>query len=74
MLILSDGWDSGEPEIMEAAMTAIHRQASRIIWINPLAGSPGYQPSVRGLQAALPYIDVFVAAYDVESLRRNLVI
>ncbi|PHN01692.1 vWA domain-containing protein [Flavilitoribacter nigricans] len=74
VLIMSDGWDTGEPEVMEAAMASIHRQASKVIWVNPLAGSPGYEPTVRGLQAALPYIDLFVAAYDVESLRRNLII
>jgi hypothetical protein len=73
VLIMSDGWDTGEPEVMEKAMAAIHRQASKVIWVNPLAGSPGYEPTVRGLQAALPYIDLFVAAYDVDSLRRNLV-
>lgn len=72
VLIMSDGWDTGEPEVMEKAMASIQRQASKIIWVNPLAGSPGYQPTVQGLQAALPYIDLFVAAYDVESLRNNL--
>lgn len=74
VLILSDGWDTGEPEVLEEAMAAIQRQASKVIWVNPLAGSPGYKPTVRGLQAALPYIDLMVAAYDVESLRKNLVI
>jgi hypothetical protein len=74
VLIMSDGWDTGEPEVMEAAMAAIQKKAAKVIWINPLAGSPGYEPTVRGLQAALPYIDEFVAAYDVESLRRNLMI
>lgn len=74
VLIMSDGWDTGEPEVMEKAMAGIHQQSSKVIWVNPLAGSPGYKPTVRGLQAALPYIDLFVAAYDVESLRQNLII
>lgn len=72
VLILSDGWDTGEPELMAEAMSAIHRQAAKVIWLNPLAGSPGYEPKVRGMEAALPYIDVFAAAYDVDSLRRNV--
>lgn len=74
VLIMSDGWDTGEPEVMEAAMATLQRQSSKVIWVNPLAGSPGYEPKVRGMRAALPYIDLFVAAYDVESLKRNLVI
>lgn len=71
VLILSDGWDTGEPEILEEAMAYIHKRAARVIWINPLAGSPSYEPKVRGMQAALPYIDVLAAAYDVASLREN---
>jgi len=72
VLILSDGWDTGEPELVEEAMAAIHRRAAKVIWLNPLAGSPDYEPRVRALQAALPYIDVFAAAHDVESLRQNV--
>lgn len=72
VLILSDGWDTGEPELLASAMAEIHRRASKVIWLNPLAGSPGYEPKVRGLQVAWPYIDAFAAAYDVESLRRSL--
>ncbi|MCB0631972.1 MAG: VWA domain-containing protein [Saprospiraceae bacterium] len=72
VLILSDGWDTGEPEVLEEAMRYIQKRAARVVWINPLAGSPSYEPKVRGMMAALPYIDVFAAAYDVDSLRNNL--
>jgi uncharacterized protein len=68
VLILSDGWDTGEPKVLAAAMAAIRRRAGRIIWLNPLLADPGYEPRVRGMQAALPYIDVFAAAHDLESL------
>lgn len=70
VLILSDGWDTGEPEVLEKAMRELHKSAGRVIWLNPLAGSPGYQAEVTGMKTALPYIDVFAAAHNVESLRK----
>ncbi|RMF60906.1 MAG: VWA domain-containing protein [Calditrichaeota bacterium] len=72
VLILSDGWDTGDIQLLEESMAQIHRRAAKVIWLNPLAGSREFQPTVRGLQAALPYIDVFAPAHNVESLR-NLV-
>jgi hypothetical protein len=69
LIILSDGMDTGEPERITQAMQQLHQKAGRIIWLNPLAGRPGYEPSVRGMQAALPYIDVFASAHNLESLR-----
>ena len=69
IIILSDGWDTGETSLLEQSMKHIHSRARKVIWLNPLAGNPGFQPSVRGMQAALPYIDVFASAHNVESLR-----
>ncbi|MCS7312110.1 MAG: VWA domain-containing protein [Acidobacteria bacterium] len=69
VVIVSDGWDTGDIELLEACMEELHRRARSIIWLNPLSGSPHYEPTCRGMQAALPYIDLFAPAYDLESLR-----
>lgn len=69
LIILSDGMDTGEPERMEQVMAQLKRKAGKIIWLNPLAGRPGYQPTVRGMEIALPYIDVFASAHNLESLK-----
>ncbi len=68
VIVLSDGWDAGEPETMREAMRAMHRRAGRVIWLNPLAASPGYEPRTRGLEAALPFVDLFAPLYDASSL------
>lgn len=68
VVILSDGWDTGRPEQLGDALRRLHRRAGRIIWLNPLLGSPGYQPLTRGMQAALPHVDVFHAAHNLASL------
>jgi len=72
VVIVSDGWDTGEPELLEESMNRIHRKAHKVIWLNPLAGSPNYRPDVRGMKVSLPYIDVFAPGHNLESLR-NLV-
>jgi uncharacterized protein with von Willebrand factor type A (vWA) domain len=72
VLILSDGWDTGEPEVLEEAMRQLRKHAHRIVWLNPLAGRPGYEPSVRGMRVALPYLDAFGAAHSVASLRASV--
>lgn len=69
LLILSDGMDTGEPELLEQAMSSIRKKTGRIIWLNPLAGRPGYEPTVRGMEVALPYVDVFASAHNLHSLR-----
>jgi len=77
VIILSDGWDTGEPEELAQALAHLKRRAGKLIWLNPLLGSPGYQPLVRGMQAALPQIDVFAPLHNLESLRaleRHLVL
>ena len=69
VLILSDGWDTGEPELLEQSMATLHQKAAQVIWLNPLAGNPDFEPSVKGMEVAMPYIDVFASAHNVESLR-----
>ncbi len=72
VLILSDGWDTGDTELLAESMRQIQRKAAKVIWLNPLAGHPDFSPSVQGMQAALPYVDVFAPAHNVESLRAVL--
>ncbi len=69
VVILSDGWDTGEPEELEHEMLAIKRKAGRMIWLNPLLGNPSYEPLTRGMAAALPLVDHFAAAHNLSSLR-----
>jgi uncharacterized protein len=69
VIILSDGWDTGVPEELGAALAELKRRAGKLIWLNPLLGSSAYQPLVRGMQAALPHIDVFASLHNLASLR-----
>jgi uncharacterized protein len=69
VVILSDGWDTGEPDELASALEAIRSRCRRLVWLNPLLGSPGYEPLARGMQAALPHVSVFASAHDLESLR-----
>jgi uncharacterized protein with von Willebrand factor type A (vWA) domain len=69
IIILSDGWDTGEPEQLREALAQIKKRAGRLIWLNPLLGNPTYQPMTRGMQAALPFINVFATVHDLASLR-----
>jgi uncharacterized protein with von Willebrand factor type A (vWA) domain len=69
VIILSDGWDTGEPEKLAAALALLKRRAGRLIWLNPLLGSADYAPVTRGMRAALPFINVFAPAHDLASLR-----
>ena len=70
VLIISDGWDTGEVDLLEDSMHFLHKHARNVIWLNPLKGSPGYQPATRGMQAALPHIDIFASAHNLNSLRK----
>ena len=69
VIILSDGWDTGEPEQLTDALFQLKQRAGRLIWLNPLLGSSTYQPITRGMQAALPFLNVFAPAHDLASLR-----
>ena len=61
VLIISDGWDRGDPELLSRETSRLQRSCHRLIWLNPLLGSPDYQPLTVGMQAALPYVDDFPA-------------
>ena len=70
VLIISDGWDTGDTEPLVEGMRRLRRGARSVIWLNPLMGSPDFAPTVRGMEAALPYIDLLAPAHNVESLRQ----
>jgi len=68
VLLISDGWDQGQPELLAFEMERLQKSCYRLIWLNPLLGTPGYQPLTRGLQAALPYTDDFLPVHNLASL------
>ena len=68
VIVLSDGWDTGEPDVVGDTLRAIHRRAGRVVWLNPLLGSASYKPLTRGMQAALPHVDVFAPCHSISSL------
>lgn len=70
VVILSDGWDRGAPEVLAEQMGRLSRVADRIVWVNPLKVTPGYAPLARGMAAALPYVDDFVEGHSVDALER----
>jgi uncharacterized protein len=69
VIVLSDGWDTGEPEELAQEMLTLKRKAGRVVWLNPLLGNPSYEPLTRGMAAALPLVDHFAAAHNLASLR-----
>ncbi|MGB6543477.1 MAG: VWA domain-containing protein, partial [Xanthobacteraceae bacterium] len=68
VVIVSDGYDTGEPERLGAEMRRLRRRCRKIVWLNPLIGWRDYSPQARGMQAALPYVDLFAPAHNLESL------
>jgi hypothetical protein len=68
VLLISDGWDLGEPELLKLELARLRRASFRLIWLNPLVGSPGYEPLTRGMRAALPFVDDFLSVRNLESL------
>jgi len=68
VVILSDGWDTGDVNILAEQMRRLQRLAYRVIWVNPLKSAPGYQPLAGGMAAALPHVDVFLSGHNFESL------
>ncbi len=69
VIVLSDGWDTGDTEILRDAMRDIHRRSLAVVWLNPLLGSEDYRPDTRGMRAALPHVDVFASAHNAASLK-----
>jgi uncharacterized protein len=70
VIIHSDGWDRGEPSLLDQEMARMHRRVYRILWINPLLGGPSYEPTCRGMRTALPHIDYFLPGHNLLSLER----
>jgi uncharacterized protein len=70
VLIVSDGLDRGDTAILARAMRAIKSRARRVIWLNPLLGDPRFEPTARGMEAALPFVDLLASAHNLESLER----
>ncbi len=70
VVILSDGWDLGDQDLLEQEMMALSRNANTVIWLNPLAGDPDYQPLCQGMKTALPYLDFFLPADSLDSLKK----
>ena len=69
VMIISDGWDRGEPELLARETSRLQRSCHRLMWLNPLLGSPDYQPLTQGMQAALPYVDDFLPVHNMNSLQ-----
>jgi uncharacterized protein with von Willebrand factor type A (vWA) domain len=70
VLIISDGWDRGDPALLAAEIARLQRSCHRLIWLNPLLGSADYQPLTRGMRAARPFIDDFLPAHNLASVER----
>jgi uncharacterized protein len=68
VLLVSDGWDRGDPGLLARELARIRRSCRRLIWLNPLIGSAEYEPLTRGMQAALPHVDDFLPAHNLASL------
>ena len=68
-LVISDGWDTGEPALLTQEMGRLQRASYRVIWLNPLLGVEGYQPLTQGMQAALPFVDDFLPVHNLASLQ-----
>ena len=68
LIIISDGWDRGDSELLKTEISRSHRSVHRLIWLNPLAGAPEYQPLVKGIQTILPHVDDFYPLRNLENL------
>ncbi len=69
VVIVSDGWDRGDPELLAAGMSRLRALAWRLVWLNPLLGDPGYEPLTRGMRAALPHVHDFMPIHDLVSVK-----
>jgi len=70
VLIVSDGWDRGDPDLLARELAHVRRSCHRLVWLNPLLGSATYEPLTRGMRAALPLVDDFLPSHNLDSLER----
>jgi uncharacterized protein with von Willebrand factor type A (vWA) domain len=70
VIVISDGWDTGDTAVLETEMARLKARARQLVWLNPLLGSPNYEPVCKGMHTALPYVDDFLPVHNVESLRQ----
>ena len=70
VVLCSDGLERGDPELLKTQMARLRRLAYRVVWVNPLKGSPRYEPLARGMAAAMPSVDVFLSGHNLESLEQ----
>ena len=68
VLIISDGWDRGDRVLLDREIRRLRRQTPRLIWLNPLAGKPDYQPLVRGIETILPHVDEFLPLHNLDTV------
>jgi uncharacterized protein with von Willebrand factor type A (vWA) domain len=69
LIMISDGWDTGDTDLLDAEMARLKAHCQQVIWLNPLLGSTGYQPICKGMSTALPYVNHFMPVHNVDSLR-----
>jgi uncharacterized protein with von Willebrand factor type A (vWA) domain len=72
VIIVSDGYDTGEPELLSQTLETLRRRSRRLVWLNPLLGQPGFTPESRGMRAALPHLDLLAPGADLASIERVL--
>ena len=72
VVIVSDGWEIDDPLYIDQAMSRLSRLAHHIIWVNPRKASSNYEPLVRGMSAALPYVDTFVSGHSLRAIQEVL--
>src|SRR3712207_5463119 len=68
VVVLSDGWDRGDPELLSAEMARLRRCSYRVVWLNPLAADERYEPLTRGMRAAMPHVDHLLPGNSIASL------
>ena len=69
VIIMSDGWDTGDTALLDREMAKLSSRAKAITWVNPLKGDPSYEPLAQGIATARPYCDEFVSGHNIESLK-----
>jgi uncharacterized protein with von Willebrand factor type A (vWA) domain len=72
VIIVSDGYDTGEPELLAQALATLRRRSRRMVWLNPLLNQPGFSPESRGMQAAMPHLDLLAPGADLAGIQRVL--